>query len=263
MGQEVIQVDSFTDRPFAGNPAVVCLLDGPAEERWMQQVAAEMNLSETAFLYPIDSGYDLRWFTPSVEVDLCGHATLASAFVLYEDGHLSPDTIARFSTRSGELTACKADDGIELDFPALKSDPAPTDARVIDALGVKPLHYRVGKMAHLVEVASESEVRACRPDFNLLGQIEGGGVIVTARSDDSKYDFVSRFFAPTFGIDEDPVTGAAHCVLGPYWQARLKKSEFSAYQASARGGEVSIRMEGDRVKLTGKAVIVMRAELVV
>lgn len=263
MGQEIIQVDSFTDRPFAGNPAAVCLMDGPAEERWMQQVAAEMNLSETAFLYPIDSGYNLRWFTPTVEVDLCGHATLASAFVLYEDGHLQPDVSASFSTRSGELIARKTDEGIELDFPVLKSDPAPVEASLIEALGVEPVHYCVGKLARLVEVASESELRACRPDFNLLGQIEGGGVIVTALSDDSKYDFVSRFFAPTFGIDEDPVTGAAHCALGPYWQARLNKSEFSAFQASARGGEVSIRVEGDRVKLVGKAVIVLRAELMV
>lgn len=263
MGQEIVQVDSFTDRPFAGNPAAVCLMDGPAEESWMQKVAAEMNLSETAFLYPIDSGYDLRWFTPTVEVDLCGHATLASAFVLYQDGHLSRDVSARFSTRSGTLTACKADDGIELDFPALKSEPAETEASLLDALGVEPVHYCVGEMAHLIEVASEAEVRGCRPDFNLLGQIKGGGVIVTALSDDSKYDFVSRFFAPTFGIDEDPVTGAAHCALGPYWQARLNKSEFSAYQASARGGEVSIRVEGDRVKLVGKAVIVLRAELMV
>lgn len=263
MGQEIIQVDSFTDRPFAGNPAAVCLLEGPAEEAWMQQVAAEMNLSETAFLYPIDSGYDLRWFTPTIEVDLCGHATLASAFVLYEDGHLKPDVSASFSTRSGTLTACKTDDGIELDFPALKSEPSPVDQKVIDALGVKPVHFHVGKTAHLVEVATETEVRACRPDFNLLGQIEGGGVIITALSDNGKYDFVSRFFAPTFGIDEDPVTGAAHCVLGPYWQSRLNKFEFSAYQASARGGEVSIRMEGDRIKLIGKAVIVMRAELMV
>ncbi len=161
------------------------------------------------------------------------------------------------------MIARKTDDGIELDFPALKTKPSELEASLIDALGVEPVHYCVGRMAHLVEVASESEVRACRPDFNLLGQIEGGGVIVTARSDDSKYDFVSRFFAPTFGIDEDPVTGAAHCALGPYWQARLNKSELSAFQASARGGEVSIRVEGDRVKLIGKAVIVLRAELTV
>ncbi len=262
MGQRIVQVDSFADRPFAGNPAAVCILDGPAEETWMQQVAAEMNLSETAFLYPREDGYNLRWFTPAAEVELCGHATLAAAHVLWEEGRLTSDQSARFQTQSGLLTATRAGDAIELNFPACSIQPCEAPPGLTAALNVEPVYVGRSDLDYLVEVASEKTVRNCQPDFMAILRLPLRGLILTSHGDESRYDFVSRFFAPAVGINEDPVTGAAHCMLGPYWAGKLGKREFSAYQASKRGGEVGVRVEGDRVVLSGRAITVMRCELV-
>jgi len=261
----IVQVDAFADRPFAGNPAAVCVLPSPAPETWMRDVAREMNLSETAFLVRECDGFRLRWFTPAVEVDLCGHATVASAHVLWEDGHLPAGAQARFHTRSGVLLADRRGDWIELDFPSTPPLPADPPAGMLEALGVstravlrKPVRTRFD---YLVEVDSEATVRTMAPDFTALRKVEARGIIVTARADGGKFDFVSRFFAPGSGIDEDPVTGSAHCSLTPYWAPLLDKLEMTAYQASARGGVVRVRLAGDRVKISGQAVTVMVGEL--
>ena len=258
----IVQVDAFTNRPFAGNPAAVCVLREAPSEQWMRDVAREMNLSETAFLTPRDGGYNLRWFTPAVEVDLCGHATLASAHVLWEDGHVPAGQQARFHTRSGLLTADRRGEWIELDFPAKVASPAEAPPDLLRALGVEARFVGKNVFDYLVEVESEETLRAMAPDFTALKKVEVRGVIVTARPAAAEFDFVSRFFAPGSGVDEDPVTGSAHCALGPYWAGRLGKSEFTAYQASARGGVVRVRLNGDRVILGGQAVTVMRGELV-
>lgn len=261
MGIKIAQVDAFTNKPFAGNPAAVCMLPEPADEGWMQNVAGEMNLSETAFLVRHGDGFNLRWFTPAVEVDLCGHATLASAHVLWEEGHLNSGEIARFHTRSGLLTAERQGDWIELNFPATLEEPATAPPNLVEALGVTPKYIGRNKFDYLVEVESEAIVRNLRPNFALLETVPVRGVIVTSRASAREYDFVSRFFAPGSGVAEDPVTGSAHCCLGPFWSARLGKSEFVAYQASARGGVVRVRVSGDRVYLGGQAITVMRGEL--
>jgi PhzF family phenazine biosynthesis protein len=261
MGLRIIQVDAFTDRPFAGNPAAVCVLPGPADEHWMQDVAREMNLSETSFLHRLDDGYRLRWFTPAVEVDLCGHATLAAAHVLWEDGHLPADAPARFHTRSGLLTAARGDGWIEMDFPAKSASAAEPPAGLEQSLGVAARSVGRNKFDYLVEVDSEETVRRLRPNFALLESVECRGVIVTGAAAGPPYDFVSRFFAPRAGVNEDPVTGSAHCCLGPFWQRRLGKDELLARQVSARGGDVRVRLRGDRVLLGGKAVTVLRGEL--
>jgi PhzF family phenazine biosynthesis protein len=258
----IVQVDAFTNQPFAGNPAAVCVLPEAPSESWMRNVAREMNLSETAFLVPQDGGYNLRWFTPAVEVDLCGHATVASAHVLWEDGHLPPGRQARFHTRSGLLTADQQGDWIELDFPAKIATAAEAPPELLPALGVKQAQF-VGKNAfdYLVEVDSEETLRSLTPDHSTLRKVPVRGIIVTARPASAEFDFVSRFFAPGSGVDEDPVTGSAHTALGPYWAARLGKSEFTAFQASARGGVVRVRLKGDRVMLGGQAVTVMTGAL--
>jgi len=263
MAIPIVQVDAFTDCPFAGNPAAVCVLPQPRADSWMRDVAREMNLSETAFLTPEDGGYRLRWFTPAVEVDLCGHATVASAHVLWEDGHLAKGVQARFHTRSGLLLADRRGDWIELDFPAKPNTAVEPPAGLLEALGVEARAVMRNQFDYLVEVASEERVRAAAPDHTALKKVPARGIIVTARASSAGFDFVSRFFAPGSGIDEDPVTGSAHCALGPYWAERLGKSEFTAYQASARGGVVRVRLNGDRVVLGGQAVTVMRAELLV
>jgi PhzF family phenazine biosynthesis protein len=227
----------------------------------MQHVAAEMNLSETAFLVHRDDGYDLRWFTPTVEVDLCGHATLASAHVLWECGRLRADQEARFETRSGLLVARRAREWIEMDFPA---DPpvASTAADGLAAmLGCNPVWVGKGRFDLFIEVDSEATVRALKPQLHALAKLPHRGVVVTARSSSKPYDFVSRFFAPASGIDEDPVTGSAHCSLAPYWQSRLGRDEMLGFQASARGGEVHVRPADRHVILAGKAVTVLRGEL--
>jgi PhzF family phenazine biosynthesis protein len=261
MPVRIVQVDAFTDRPFAGNPAAVCVLRQPAPQRWMQDVAREMNLSETAFLVPREDGFDLRWLTPSVEVDLCGHATLASAHVLWEDGHLPQGAQARFHTRSGLLLADRRGDRIEMDFPATPAAPADAPAGLFEALGGKPLAAGRTRFDFLVEYGSEAEIRSLAPDFTALRKVEARGIIVTAPAESAGFDFVSRFFAPGSGVDEDPVTGSAHCCLGPYWAARMGKQEFRAYQASARGGVVRVTLSGDRVLLGGQAVTVLRGEV--
>jgi len=262
MPVRIIQVDAFTNRPFAGNPAAVCVLPAPAPEEWMRHVAREMNLSETAFLVPRDGGFDLRWFTPAVEVGLCGHATVASAHVLWEDGHLPPGQQARFHTRSGLLLADRRGDWIELDFPAKLVAAAEAPAELLPALGVTRAAF-VGKNVfdYLVEVDSEATLRALAPDHSALRKVPVRGVIVTAPSANAEFDFVSRFFAPGSGVDEDPVTGSSHCALAPYWGERLGKTSMTAFQASARGGVVRVRLAGDRVILGGQAVTVMTAEL--
>jgi PhzF family phenazine biosynthesis protein len=261
MSQPITQVDAFTTEPFAGNPAAVCVLDGPRDERWMQNLAREMNLSETAFLQRRHDGFELRWFTPAVEVDLCGHATLASAHVLWEEGHLQADEQARFHTRSGLLTADREGDWIELDFPANPPEPCPAPAGMLEALGIEgPGYVGRSRFDYIVEVGSEAAVRACQPDFKALGRVKTRGIMVTSAAA-GEFDFVSRFFGPAAGIDEDPVTGSAHCCLGPFWQARLGKAEMLAYQASARGGVIRVRVMGDRVRLGGRAVTVLRGEL--
>jgi predicted PhzF superfamily epimerase YddE/YHI9 len=261
MPVRIVQVDAFTDRAFAGNPAAVCVLREPAPEQWMRDVAREMNLSETAFLIPQDDGFQLRWLTPSVEVDLCGHATLASAHVLWEDGHLRPGAQARFHTRSGLLLADKRGDWIQLDFPATPATPAEPPPGLLDALGGKPLSSGRTRFDCLVEYGSEAEIRGLAPDFTALRKAGARGVIVTAPAKTPGFDFVSRFFAPGSGVDEDPVTGSAHCCLGPYWAGRLGKTEFRAYQASARGGVLRVVLSGDRVLLGGQAVTVLRGEM--
>ena len=257
-------MDAFTNKPFSGNPAAVCVLPQPVPDEWMRNVAREMNLSETAFLTPHDGGFRLRWFTPSVEVDLCGHATVASAHVLWSDGHLAAGQQARFHTRSGLLLADRRGDWIELDFPAKLVTAAPAPAELLPAVGVAQAAF-VGKNAfdYLVEVDSEETLRKLAPDHSTLRRIPVRGVIVTAQSAGGEFDFVSRFFAPASGIDEDPVTGSAHCALGPYWSGRLGKSEFTAYQASPRGGTVRVRLQGGRVLLGGQAVTVMTGDLLV
>jgi len=261
MSIPIFQVDAFTDRPFAGNPAAVCLLERAAPARWMQQVAAEMNLSETAFLVPAADGHELRWFTPAVEVALCGHATLASAHVLWETGRLAPGAAARFHTRSGLLTAEQHGDGIEMDFPALRAGPCADVPGLTAALGVRATLLASNGMDYLVVVEDESSVREMSPDFARLAQAKVRGVIVTSRATGGKYDYVSRFFAPASGVAEDPVTGSAHCCLGPYWAGKLGKSELVGYQASARGGVVRVRVLGDRVRLGGRAVTILRGQL--
>ena len=255
----IVQVDAFTSRPFAGNPAAVCVLPEAREDAWMSDVAREMNLSETAFLHPMNSGFSLRWFTPSIEVKLCGHATLASAHVLWQDGHLPQGQTARFHTKSGLLTAVQKDGRIEMDFPATPNEPAEAPPYLAQALGMTPVFVGKNQFDYLVEADSEATLRALQPDHSLLRKLGVRGVIVTSRGSD--YDFVSRFFAPGSGIDEDPVTGSAHCALGPYWAKKLGKTEFRAFQASPRGGEVGVRVEGDRVILSGHAVTVMHGDL--
>jgi len=259
-GVPIFVVDAFSERPFGGNPAAVCLLDRQRDADWMQRVGGEMNLSETAFLLPQDDGYSLRWFTPAVEVDLCGHATVASAHALWESGRLAAGAQARFHTRSGLLTADQRGEWIELDFPAKREESAAPPAQLLEALGVDPVYVGRNQFDYLVELASEEAVRAVSPDHRLLKQLPVRGVIVTSRG--NEFDFVSRFFAPGAGVEEDPVTGSAHTALAPYWATKLGKTEMVAFQASRRGGILRLRLDGDRVKIAGKAVTVLRGELV-
>ncbi len=238
-------------------------MDAPADEIWMQQVAAEMNLSETAFLFPERDGYRLRWFTPTVEVELCGHATLAGAHVLWENGHLTADQPARFYTKSGLLTAVKKGAMIEMNFPAHPVTRCENPPALLETLGVTARFVGQSQAGnYLIEVDSEAVVRRCHLDFNSLARLSRLGVIITSRAVEDRYDFVSRFFAPSAGINEDPVTGAAHCSLGPYWSAILGKTQLVGYQASLRGGVVHVRVENDRVVLGGQAVTVMHCQMV-
>jgi PhzF family phenazine biosynthesis protein len=264
MGLTITQVDAFADKPFTGNPAAVCILEQPRDEVWMQLVAREMNLSETAFLVKRGQDYDLRWFTPMIEVDLCGHATLASAHILWEQRRLGVEEAARFHTRSGVLIARRSGNWIEMDFPATPAEP--DTAHEFDDLGsaLAANIKNVGRTRfdYLVEVESEDAVRSLRPDVAKIGRLGTRGLIVTSRSASADHDYVSRFFAPGAGVDEDPVTGSTHCCLGPYWSERLGRNSLIGYQASARGGFVRTRCEGDRVFVSGQAITVMRGELI-
>ena len=254
-------VDAFADRPFRGNPAAVCLVDRWPGDAWLQNVAAELKHSETAFVRPGGENFGLRWFTPAVEVDLCGHATLASAFVLWETGRVVADEPILFSTRSGILTARQQEGTIELDFPLDPQTETPAPPGLVQSLGIAAKYVGKGRSDYLVEVDSEDELRRMAPDVRRLAAVDCRGVIVTARSSREPYDFVSRFFAPTSGVDEDPVTGSAHCTLAHYWQERLGRDEFQAYQASPRGGAVGVSIHGDRVHLTGRAAMVFEGGL--
>ncbi len=261
MGQTIYQVDAFTSVAFKGNPAAVCVMEAAAGKNWMQLVAREMNLSETAFVVAQDDGFNLRWFTPVTEVDLCGHATLASAHILWETGMLEPSQAIHFHSRSGLLSARRRQNIIELDFPATPDKSAPLPNGLAEALQAKPIYAGRSRFDYILELDSEETVRRLQPDMMALKQLDVRGVIVTSRSSSPEFDFISRFFAPAAGVDEDPVTGSAHCCLGPYWQRRMQKSDFKAFQASERGGEVWVRMAEDRVLLGGEAVTVMRGEL--
>ena len=261
MAAKIYQVDAFTLSPFSGNPAAVCILPDARRAPWMQDVAAEMNLSETAFIWPLTDGYSLRWFTPAAEVKLCGHATLATAHILWESGILDQSLPAKFHTKSGLLTAVLEDDGIIMDFPSERVEPAEVPADLLAALGTEATETWQSGNKQLIVVDSEDQVRSLQPDFIAMGRLPGRGVMVTSRAETAEYDFVSRYFAPWIGINEDPVTGSAHCCLGPFWAARLNKGEMTGFQASARGGLVRVRPSGDRIIIGGTAVIVLVAAL--
>ena len=264
MSQKIFIVDAFTDRPFSGNPAGVCVMTKAADESWMRLVAREVNLAETAFLYPVEVGYHLRWFTPKAEIPLCGHATLASASILWGEGLQPAGTILRFQSMSGQLTAKQLEDGwIELDFPVIANNPASSVKSVLQALGVSEGIVVETYRNFLVELSSEEGVRTLSPDMGAVSRLNCQGVIVTAKANPGKYDFVSRYFAPAVGINEDPVTGSAHCALTPYWAAKLGKTTMLAYQASERGGEMRVTLKGDRVLLAGQGVKMFNSELVV
>jgi len=258
---KLFQVDAFTDAPFAGNPAGVCLLDKPRKHVWMQAVAAEMNLSETAFLQQQSDGYALCWFTPKTEVALCGHATLASAWVLFKEMLISPTTVIHFHSRSGLLTARFQDGEVILDFPAFQKFKQIENAAVLAALGLTEGRVWEADTHWLVEVANAQVVKNLTPNFNKMLQLGDHEIIVTSLSDDAAYDFISRFFAPALGIDEDPVTGSAHCYLGPFWLERLGKNPLHAFQASARGGDLLVDVKRKRVELHGRAVTIFEANL--
>jgi PhzF family phenazine biosynthesis protein len=263
MNIQIFQVDAFTVKPFTGNPAAVCILEHAKDDAWMQAVAAEMNLSETAFLLPKGNGYHLRWFTPTTEVDLCGHATLASAHILYEFGFYEEDEPIEFFTRSGKLIS-RFDNGfIELDMPRRDPIKIAPPASLIEALGKQPVSTATFEdKSILAEYESDEFIRDFLPDFKKLSTLDFNDVVITARSEDPKYDVISRFFAPRLGINEDPVTGSVHCLLGPFWAEKLGKEKFLAYQASPRGGEVRVRLTKDRAFIGGKAITVLRGDLV-
>jgi predicted PhzF superfamily epimerase YddE/YHI9 len=261
MSVSIACVDAFTDRAFAGNPAAVCLLDGPRDAVWMQQLAAEMNLAETAFVLREPGGFGLRWFTPAVEVDLCGHATLASAHTLWTDGIVPEGDAIEFRTRSGILGASWRDGMIELDFPSEPAAEAAAPPWLAEALGTVILWAGRNRMDVIVEVAGERELRGMTPDLAAIGKLDARGLIVTCHGGGTAYDFLSRFFAPQSGIDEDPVTGSAHCCLAPFWAARLKRTSLVGFQASPRGGEVRVTVNGPRVILGGRAVTIYSGTL--
>ncbi len=259
-----IQVDNFTSEPFKGNPAAVFYLEKPQETSWMQHVAAEMNLSETAFVSHIDlNRYHLRWFTPTREVKLCGHATLASAHMLWESQRHAYTEPLIFETLSGALHVHHADDAIHMEFPP--DPPAPisrTPSALLKALGHPHVLYAgQSKEDYILELDSEEAVKAVSPDFLLLKEVESRGIIITSRSSSKHIDFVSRFFAPRFGIDEDPVTGSAYCALGCYWANKLNKTSLTAYQASLRGGYLKVEHKQNTIRISGQAVTVIKGTL--
>ena len=263
MPHKLYQVDAFTDAPFKGNPAAVCLLEGPETDAWMQSVASEMNLSETAFLLPEGNGWRLRWFTPKTEVDLCGHATLASAEVLFETQPTLRGNPISFQTRSGELLARWTSEGVELDFPAMDYEPHKISPDIESVLGFTPVNAVYSGNYFLFEAQDEALIRQAEPDYVALEKLPMPEVIITAASKDPEFDFISRFFAPQLGVDEDPVTGSAHCLLAPYWAEKMGKQVFDAFQASPRGGRLHLSLKGDRVLIIGKAKFIFTAELLV
>jgi len=262
MSVPICVVDAFTSEPFRGNPAAICFPVDMADAGWMQSVAAEMNLSETSFVVRDGEEWQLRWFTPSVEVDLCGHATLAAAHALWHSGRVAGDQPIRFRTcRSGVLICRQTPEGIQMDFPSRPATLSEPPEELVLGLGMRPIWTGHSADDLLCELSDESGVRALKPDFGVLGRIPVRGVIVTARSSLKGFDVVSRFFAPASGIDEDPVTGSAHCTLAPFWSARLGRDVLRGWQASRRGGAVGMRMAGDRVELLGSAVTVWTGQL--
>lgn len=262
---QLFVVDAFTSRAFAGNPAAVCLLDRPIEgqagSEWMRGLAREMNLSETAFVAPIEGGYSLRWLTPATEVDLCGHATLACAWVLSEVHEIDARAPMRFRTRSGWLTCERQGDWIAMDFPATPAQACEVPRELIEGLPTEPLEILANERDYLVHVRDETTLRELQPDLERLARLHHRGVCVTARAEANHWNFVSRFFAPGLGVPEDPVTGSAHCMLGPFWAEKLGIDELVGYQASERGGVVHVRCAGDRVHLRGQAVTIARVLL--
>ena len=258
----LFQVDAFTNKPFSGNPAAVCLLDEECDADWMQAVAAEMNLSETAFVRRLGDDFELRWFTPQVEVDLCGHATLAAAHAMWSQSVAPPNQTIRFRTRSGLLTASRSGKFIELDFPATPVEACEPPVALLDGLAVETTFVGKTKFDYLCVVESADAVRSLEPNFRRLAELPTRGIIVTSRSDDAQFDFISRFFAPAVGVDEDPVTGSAHCCLAPFWSDRLGRTEMTGFQASSRGGIVRVRVTGDRVILGGQATTVFKGAFV-
>jgi len=262
MNIEIFQVDAFTDVPFKGNPAGVCLLSSEPPDSWMQNIAMEMNLAETAFLTKTPDGFHLRWFTPAVEVDLCGHATLASSHMLYEQGIAPKDQPIHFSTRSGILTARYDEGWIEIDLPNEACTPSECPQAIPQAIHTTPLFVGINRRDYLIEVESEDIVRNLQPDLNALQQLNRFGAVVTAKANPgSDYDYIARCFFPNFGIDEDPVTGSSHAMLAPYWAEKLGRKELVGYQASRRGGYLHCRVAGDRVFLKGKAVTTIKGTL--
>ena len=264
MKLKLFTVDAFTAKPFSGNPAAVCLLDDIIEDSLMQKIAFEMNLAETAFVLKEKDkpGFSLRWMTPVSEVDLCGHATLAASNILWQEGICNKSETIHYHTKSGLLKADYYNGEIGLDFPAILQKQVDYPDELIAAIGgVKPKYVGMTKWNYLIELNSESDIRNLKPDFDIMLNLPGWGTIITAKADMEGYDFISRFFAPEKGIQEDPVTGSAHCALGPYWQMRLGKDIFKAYQASERGGTVGVKVAGERVLLTGEAVTVLNGEI--
>lgn len=260
---KIFTVDAFTGKPFGGNPAAVCLLEENKDDGWFINVAAEMNLSETAFVRKEKDWFSLRWFTPKSEVELCGHATLASAHILWQEGILKENEEAVFHTVfKGKLTAKKRGEEIILNFPVNIPNPADSTREFEKALGIKPMYFSTTDSHYIAELKSEDEVRNVKPDFNLLLKLSKYGTIITSKAENKNYDFVSRFFAPAKGINEDPVTGSAHCVLTPYWSEKLNKKTMNAFQASERGGYLTVTAESDRVLISGKAVTVLKGELI-
>ncbi len=263
MAHDLYQVDAFTSKAFSGNPAAVCFLDRPQPDEWMQNLAAEMNLSETAFLLPEGEGWRLRWFTPATEVDLCGHATLASAYALFESRPELRESPLTFFTRSGTLSARWKAEGVELNFPAMTPQALTVDEAVFRALGFEPIAAVYSGNYFLFEAKDPAQIHQASPDFGLLMDLPMPEVIITADGKDTQHDFVSRFFAPQLGVDEDPVTGSAHCLLTPYWAAKKGKTHFRAFQSSARGGELGLVLSADRVLITGAARMIFKAVLCV
>ncbi|QGQ45801.1 PhzF family phenazine biosynthesis protein [Metabacillus sediminilitoris] len=256
-------LNTFSDQAFRGNPAAVCLLSEEKGSSWMQSIAKEMNLPVTAFINEFKSDYYLRWFTPSTEIPICGHGTLASSFFLWENGYVENEKVIAFQTKSGLLKAQFIDGWVQLEFPSNLEEKTIAPDLLISALGVEPTYVGKNKLDYLVEVESEDTVKNLIPNIDLISQLPVRGVIVTSKSNSNEYDFVSRFFSPAQGIIEDYVNGSSHCCLGPYWKNKLHKTDFIAYQASERGGILKVKLLGDKVLLSGKAVTIFEGKLTV